>query len=186
MSRGTIERDEATLAVIAGLLWKYGFFESAVQVYDFWHRELRLIAHWVEDKHGAPTSEHEETRNLRGNAAKSRRRRKSLRHPAGRETERENDSALTVLRIMDLTAMEAVIGCVAIRYVLTTEWRDLAVDLLINVPSQEYADQLTSHLNAAFVPSITGGATYNEKNERFTIKSEDIKLWILHQAQLGR
>ena len=82
--------------------------------------------------------------------------------------------------------MSAVVGCAAIRYVLTTEWRDITLDLRIKVQSQEFAEKLMSHLNEGFIPSLTSNAVYDEVRECLILKAEDIKLWILYQAQIGR
>ena len=177
MSRGTVECEERTLAVMVGLLWKYGFFDGAVQIYDFWHRELRLTEHWLRTE---PNNKHNK---MRGNRVRRRRSGKSQSQSTENPTEKDT---ISVLKVMDLTAFEVVTGCVAIRYVLTTEWRDLTLDLLIKVESQEYAERLIMSLNEAFVPSITDNAVFDEEKRRLTIKSEDIRLWILYQAQMGK
>ena len=175
MHRGSIEYCRDTLEFMIKLLYKYELYENAQQVYDFYYRELGLIDHWMNNE----TSQDDQNKNMK-------RRRRRLKNQQEEMETKNSDVSGEGNNKLDLRGYDSLIGAVAIKQVLSTEWTDFGKDLYVKIGSKQNFDEVVKCMEVLFVPSLTDHMQFNENDDSFVIQANNIKLWILYQANMGR
>jgi len=122
MSKRNVENDRDTLELMMTLLHKYEFYENSKQIYDYCCKELQMINHWKQNDNADMNAD--ERQRQRRKRRRNRVKIKGIELAATKEDE------------MNLSALDARIGCVAIHYVLSSEWRDYSKDLFVRVSAK--------------------------------------------------
>ena len=66
--------------------------------------------------------------------------------------------------MLDLSGYDMKIGCIAIRKVLTAEWRNFRDNLYIKIGSEDNYKDIVKYMAQIFVPPLTDNVQYNDQD----------------------